>query len=61
MSTGPLKRYLVFAGDTYYPGGGWDDLLGDYDSLDEAKTALARQRYDWYEIIDSTTGEAVKS
>lgn len=26
-----MKRYLVFAGMTYYPGGGWTDFKGDFD------------------------------
>jgi hypothetical protein len=31
------KRYLLFSFDGYYPSGGWDDFVKDFDSLDEAK------------------------
>jgi hypothetical protein len=26
-----VKTYLVFAGDDYYPSGGWNDLIGATD------------------------------
>ncbi len=53
------QRYIVFAGDTYYPGGGWDDLVGTYATLEEAKAAAAdaKSKLDWAEIIDFDTGE----
>lgn len=31
-----MKRFLVFAGSTYYPAGGADDLLHQTDDLTEA-------------------------
>lgn len=31
-----MKRYLVFGGDTYYPSGGWNDYIGEFDKSDEA-------------------------
>lgn len=37
-----MKRYLVFIGDHYYPGGGFIDFDSDYDSekdaIDKAKS-----------------------
>lgn len=30
------KRFLLFAGDTYYPSAYWNDFQGDFDTLDEA-------------------------
>jgi hypothetical protein len=54
-----LKKYLVFAYDNYYPGGGWNDLLFSYDNFDEAKEALKVNLLDNHEIVDSTTGEVV--
>ena len=32
-----MKRYLVFIGHHYYPLGGMDDFVGDYDSECEEK------------------------
>jgi hypothetical protein len=31
-----VKQFLLFAGDAYYPNSGWDDLRGNYDTLEEA-------------------------
>lgn len=31
-----MKRYLVFYADAYYPLGGIDDFIGDYDTIEEA-------------------------
>jgi hypothetical protein len=33
-----VKAYLVFAFAEYYPDGGWNDLVGDADTFDEAQT-----------------------
>jgi len=30
-----MKRYLLFRGRDYYPSGGIDDLLGDFDTVEE--------------------------
>lgn len=32
-------KYLVFAGDTYYPGGGWVDYVSSYDAYEDARNA----------------------
>lgn len=37
-------RYWLFAGDTYYPRGGWEDYQGTYDSLAEAMAEGRRLR-----------------
>lgn len=56
-----MKRYLLFAGDIYYPAGGWRDFIGDFDVLDEAKARLIRNRsYDWYQIYDTKHNEIVE-
>jgi len=55
-----MKRYLLFAGSSYYPAGGWSDLAGNYDTLAEAVDAAVALKDDWYKIIDTTTMEPVK-
>jgi hypothetical protein len=56
-----MKRFLVFAGDSFYPAGGWDDLQGDYETLKEARESLSVKRpYDWHHIVDTKTGEQVE-
>jgi hypothetical protein len=58
------KPFLVFAGCTYYPGGGADDLVGGgCDSLEQAMDVLAahilKDRPDWAHIFNAETGEVV--
>jgi len=31
-----MKRYLAFYGAVYYPGGGMDDFIGDFETKQEA-------------------------
>lgn len=47
-----MKRFLVFAGDCYYPSGGWDDFHSDHDTADEAQKA-AINAGDWWHVVDS--------
>lgn len=48
-----MKRYLLFCGYTYYPGGGWEDFVGTYDTVRECILALIDTHSDWYQIVDS--------
>lgn len=52
-----LKRYLLFAGLSYYPKGGWGDFAGSFDTLTEA--LAIRRGADWWHVIDSQTGKIV--
>lgn len=56
-----MKRYLVFAGDDYYPSGGWNDFRDDFDDIDAAKTEARRllSRYSWVQLIDLVTKEDI--
>lgn len=58
-----MKRFIVLAGDNFYPNG-WSDYRGSYDSLEEAvclaKSYLESESASWYEVVDSTTAEVVK-
>jgi len=65
-----MKRYLLFAGDHYYPSGGWRDFQGSFDTgteaVEEAQkgknySESARRKYeirpwDWWQVIDSVDG-----
>lgn len=46
--------YYVFAGQQYYPFGGWRDLKEAFLALEEAKLWILdrRQDYDWWHISD---------
>lgn len=52
-----MKKYLLFAGDYYYPAGGFNDFIGSFDSIDEAKQAYAN--CDWVHIVDSETEKII--
>jgi hypothetical protein len=61
-----LKRFLVFAGDDYYPSGGWGDFRGSYDTLEEALASCVCDpgdwtAHDWMHVIDAETMEKVAS
>ena len=58
-----MKNFALFAGDHYYPSGGMRDLVGRFDSVEEAVHFLTTHeddegyplQYDWYQIVDLTT------
>lgn len=55
------KRYLLFAGEFYYPGGGWEDFHGMFDTPEEAEAqihAMVGTYYhqQWAQIVDLLTG-----
>ena len=60
-----VKRFVVFAGFQYYPGGGWEDFIGSCDTLEEARelrraTLEENYQYSWSHIVDLQTGEVVR-
>jgi hypothetical protein len=55
-----MNRFLLFAGDHYYPLGGWDDLIGDFAALEEA-LAAPREGRDWWHVIDTNDGSTAAS
>lgn len=48
-----MKRYLLFMGAAYYPGGGWDDFAGSFDTPEEAAATWNKDENDWYDIVDT--------
>lgn len=49
-----MKRFLLFAGSTYYPEGGWCDFQGGFDSREEAETHFhTLSGMDWHHIVDT--------
>lgn len=58
-----MKRYLLFAGNNYYPSGGMNDLAGDFDTIEEAVAFIGPRpgkvedyeytiSFDWAEIVE---------
>lgn len=46
-----MKRYLLFSWSTYYPDGGMNDFVHDYDDLDLARTELLGLTEDHHAVI----------
>ena len=51
-----MKRFIVFAGDFYYPGGGAADYVADFDTIDAAK-AWRGWSSNWLHVLDTYTKE----
>jgi len=64
MKLGPMKpeRFMLFAGMSHYPLGGWKDFRGSFMSVDAALIGAANlySDRDWWHIVDRDTGEIVK-
>lgn len=55
-----IKRYLAFSGERDSGICGWDQLIGSYSSVEEAKEALVNREMiqgDYWQIIDIEDGE----
>ena len=52
------QEYLLFAGDNYEPGGGWNDYVKTFQYLDEA-TSFQLGKLDWAHVVFD--GEMVAS
>ena len=48
-----MKRYLLFSGDYYYPCGGMDDFIGDFDTYEDAVIAVSNKVWDWAHVYDT--------
>ena len=56
-----MKRYLVFAFDTYQEIGGWGDFQSDHDEPEEALVAAKklRERWDQVFVVDLETKKEI--
>lgn len=48
-----MQKYLVFAGDDYYPSGGVADFVGAHDTFQDALFEAPRK--DWVQIAELYT------
>lgn len=48
--------YLVFAGQNYYPNGGFEDFAGRFLSLEDARSFVNSEEQrllcDWWQIVE---------
>ena len=69
-----MKRYLLFMGTVYYPLGGMEDFVNDFDTLEQANKAARIEEkkyppqrngnewtrdYVWWQIYDTEKRETV--
>lgn len=55
-----MKKYLVFAGVTYYPSGGFDDYVGSSDSLQGAKDMGEDDMWsNWWHVVETESMKVV--
>ena len=52
-----MERFILFAGDNYYPAGGANDMVGDFGSMAIAIATVRDIRADWWNILDTKTGQ----
>lgn len=46
-----IRRYWVEATFTYYPGGGFDDIKGQYETMEEAKARAEELKAEGYDDV----------
>jgi len=56
-----MKRFLLFSSDLYYPCGGFDDFINDFDDLDDAKRQAqkCKKEWNWCHVVDGKIKEIV--
>lgn len=58
-----MKRFVLFAGITYYASGGWNDFVADFDDLPSAIASgmetMQSDDWRWAHVVDVTTGDIV--
>lgn len=63
MAMGEVNRFWLFAGPDFYPDGGVEDLVGFFDSLEDAieegRSRLDPQWVDWFQVVDTVAGEVI--
>jgi hypothetical protein len=53
-----MKKYLLFCFYINYPGGGWNDYVGQYETIEEAMKNIQAE---FYHIVDIETMKIIKS
>jgi hypothetical protein len=50
-----MKRYLLFGFYRYYPDGGLDDIIADFNDINELNLDELYYNYDHYQLLDLKT------
>ena len=54
-----MKRYLCFAGYSYYSEGGFLDCCGSASTKIKAVEICLKKEQDWWHVVDTKTGKIV--
>jgi len=59
-------EFLLFAGETYYPLGGWGDFRGSFSEREDALIVgrafvAGSPHHRWFHVASVKTGEEVRS
>ena len=54
-----MRNFLLFAGDRYYPRGGFEDFEDSFNSLEEAKDYAIKRARGWFHVYDLEKREIV--
>lgn len=55
-----MKRFLVFSGYFHDTTGGWNDYVGTFETVDEARAAAKNANDQWWHIVDTQTLSVVE-
>jgi len=53
------KRFALFGGIAYYPGGGWYDMKGIFQSVETAKNGI-NDSWDFWHIVNLESMEVAE-
>lgn len=56
----PIKKYVVFGYNQYYPSGGMEDMIGSVDTKEELRELTKQNRFDVYDVVDRDTWQSVQ-
>jgi hypothetical protein len=48
-----MKRYFLFQSCDYYPAGGMEDFIKDFDTIEECHDKISYDNFDWSQIYDT--------
>lgn len=60
-----MRRFLLFTGRDYYPSGGWNDFVRDFETEEDAvvlgkallRAADTSADGQWAHVVDTETGQ----
>lgn len=57
-----MRRFLLFAGETYYPAGGFNDYQESFntqiEAFDAGRNLITEEKYTgWFHVVDDVNGK----